>query len=85
MSEVEVEIIGRKISGLPANGTLAVGRALGDAERLADLRLREPQRQPAQLEGLRELLDLVQVDPVDDVVRGFVDRWLICNYSQRRF
>ena len=43
------------------------------------LGLRQTQRQSAKLEHLSELLDLVQIYPVDYVVRGLVDRRLICN------
>lgn len=63
---------------LPADGTLAVGRSLGNGQRLAHLGLCEAQREPAQLEGLGKLLDVVQVDSVDDVAVRLVDCKFIC-------
>lgn len=63
----------------PAYGTLAVRGPFGDAQGLPDLGLRQAERQSAQLEDLGELLDLVQIDPVDHVVGGLVDRRLVCN------
>ena len=65
----------------PAYGTLAVSWPLRHAQGLSYLGLRQTQRQSAKLEHLRELLDLVQIDPIDHVVRRLVDRRLICNYS----
>lgn len=53
---------------LPADGALAVGRTFGDGERLADLRLGETQREALQLEGLGELVDLVEVDSFRQLV-----------------
>lgn len=58
---------------LPADGTLAVGRSLGNGQRLAYLGLREAQRKAPQLECFRKLLDVVQVDSVDHVAVGLVD------------
>jgi len=66
----------------PAYGTLAVRGPLGHAQGLSDLGLRQAQRQSAQLEDLRELLDLVQIDPVDHVVGGLVDRRLVCKENR---
>ena len=51
-------------SSSPADGRLAVGRPLGGAQRLAHLRLGQAQRQAADLEGLGELPDLLQVHPI---------------------
>lgn len=49
---------------LPADGRLAVRRALGGAERLAHLSLCQAQGKPADLERFGEFPNLLQVDPV---------------------
>ena len=66
----------------PAYGTLAVSWPLCHAQGLSYLGLRQTQRQSAKLEHLSELLDLVQIYPVDYVVRGLIDRRLICNQRE---
>lgn len=63
----------------PAYGTLAIGWTLRHAQGLAHLGLREAQRQSTDLEHLRELLDVVQIDAIHYVVGGLVDGRLICN------
>lgn len=56
---------------LPAYGTLAVRRTLGDGQGLADLGLGEAERKASQLERLGELFDFVQINAVDHV--GLID------------
>jgi hypothetical protein len=63
---------------LPADGTLTVGRALSDAQRLSNLCLGQTQGQSSKLESFCELLDLIQIDPIHNITVCLVDGWLIC-------
>lgn len=58
---------------VPANGRLAVGRTLGRSESLPNLRLREPQGQPADLEILGKLANFLQINSLlrADCLLGF--------------
>lgn len=57
----------------PANSTLAVGGSFGHRQGLTHLGLGEAQGKSPELEGLGELLDLVQIDAVDHVGGCLVD------------
>ena len=57
-------MVARHDASSPADGGLAVGGPLGRAQGLAQLGLGQAQRQTADLEGLGELPDLLQVHPV---------------------
>jgi hypothetical protein len=71
-----------KLSCLPANGTLTVGRSLRDAQRLPNLCLSQTQGQSPKFESFSKLLDFIQIDPIYNVAVRLVDGWLICAKNQ---
>lgn len=67
-----------KLSYLPADGTLTVGRSLCNAQGLPNLCLSQTQGQSPKFESFCKLLDFIQIDPIYNVAVRLVDGWLIC-------
>lgn len=69
---------------LPANRTLTVCRTLRHRQRLADLCLRQSQRQSLKLESLRKLIDFIEIDAFGYRALSLTARTLICKVDNVR-